>query len=569
MKNLIKLKTSKKILTGIMSVLFLGISFAFAEKPDTFILTVDPETFETNESVDVTIKAIKNDWTVIKDYQGTVMIEFEESLEDDIAELPADLYMFSAEDQWVRTWSKWLKIREKWNYTLRVYDLEDDNIAWEQLLIVWDWGNNSENLKWTAEIISPISGETVTTQDLNILWKSDITNTTVAFFLNWMQIEQEAKSDINWNFNIYIKEVKKWENKLFVRLIGINSEVLAQSEEISFNYEPVSFDDKIKWLTVSPSKDINLWDEIKFDIEVWDNISNAELKVWDWWDLIWIFPMEKIDNTHFTKTLTIDNDWQHSVSVTLIMKWWERKSYNVIDTIKVSSDRTKPSDWNSNNWNDNSKSIISNLKVVRDSVIRSKINVSWDASGNPYSYEIRYWTERWNLTNTKNTSAKQITIWDLDNNSEYYFQIIPLDNENKSIWQPSTIVGTIVWQNWTAWEWNCSVGWIAVSTVNIWNQHYLTRGTVPWASKYIVSRSDSPSNFQKVWETADTKYAYPFNPNIEAKSVYYSVTAVCNDWKKVQIGWAKKVVVWPAENIMIILWISIFGYLGYKKFIRV
>ncbi len=562
MKTLYLKKIIKTYLTLFVSVLLLFVSLkTYAEQPDAFQVIVEPATFDVNQPVDLTIKAVKSDWTVVKDYQWMVMIEFDEVMDDWDYVLPADLYTFTPEDQWVKTWSKWLIIRTKWTYHLKVWDLQDDNIMWEQVLIVGDWGWDWNNLSWTAEIISPMSWETITTQDINVIWKSDVYNTTVQFFLNSEQLEDETKTDINWNFSIYLKWAKKWENKLFVRLVNINWELLAESPEITFNYQPVNVDDQFKWIEISPSKTINAWDKMKFDVKVGDNVNSVELKIWDWWDLVWIFPMDKVDNNHFTKTITIDNDWQHNVSVTLIMQWWERKSYNDIDKITVNSSRTSPMNW-SWWWNrQNNNASISNLKVVRDSLVKSQVNVSWDSNW-AYNYEVRYWSQKSNLNQSQTTSSNSITIGNLDPNSDYYFQVLALDKDWNIIWQ-SNIVGTdVAWMH-GAW-WVCAVGWISVSTLRIWNQFYLSWWVVPWATKYIISRSDDWVNFQKVWETSDTKYPYPFNPNADKKSVFYTVTAVCNDWQQVQIWWAKRVVVWPAENMMLIFAVSLFAYLGYR-----
>jgi len=53
---------------------FCGTTYA-SVIPDGFIVEVNPSTFDINEAVDVTIKAIKTDGTVIKDYDGIVMVE--------------------------------------------------------------------------------------------------------------------------------------------------------------------------------------------------------------------------------------------------------------------------------------------------------------------------------------------------------------------------------------------------------------------------------------------------------------------------------------------------------------
>jgi hypothetical protein len=84
-----------------MSV-FCFFSFALAVNPDSFIVSVDPATFDINQAVDLTIKAVTKNGDIVKDYQGMVMIEIEELLDnDDSHELPGNngVYTFSVEDQ--------------------------------------------------------------------------------------------------------------------------------------------------------------------------------------------------------------------------------------------------------------------------------------------------------------------------------------------------------------------------------------------------------------------------------------------------------------------------------------
>jgi len=48
-----------------------------ATQPDAFIVEVQPSSFDVNEAVDLTIKAVTANGDIIKDYQGDVFIEID------------------------------------------------------------------------------------------------------------------------------------------------------------------------------------------------------------------------------------------------------------------------------------------------------------------------------------------------------------------------------------------------------------------------------------------------------------------------------------------------------------
>lgn len=73
---------------------------------------------------------------------------------------------------------------------------------------------------------------------------------------------------------------------------------------------------------------------------------------------------------------------------------------------------------------------------------------------------------------------------------------------------------------------------------------------------------------QKVWETSDTKFPYPFDPQAKTESyAYYTVVAMCQDGSSLQLWAAQKVKVWPMTNMLLMLLISgmIFGIYRMRK----
>ena len=67
----------RKILIASLLVAVMIFSYIkiYAATPDAFVVDVQPSSFDPNTPVDMTIKAVKGDGTVIKDYEGDVYID--------------------------------------------------------------------------------------------------------------------------------------------------------------------------------------------------------------------------------------------------------------------------------------------------------------------------------------------------------------------------------------------------------------------------------------------------------------------------------------------------------------
>jgi hypothetical protein len=118
----------------------------------------------------------------------------------------------------------------------------------------------------------------------------------------------------------------------------------------------------------------------------------------------------------------------------------------------------------------------------------------------------------------------------------------------------------------------CRVQWITVSTVKVGDQYFLSWKPAENAERYIVYRSDRPVNsiaeMQKVWETSDTRFPYPFDPQAQTEMyAYYAVVAMCQDGTSLQLWAAQKVKVWPMTNILMVSLVSmmLFGIYRMRK----
>jgi hypothetical protein len=109
---------------------------------------------------------------------------------------------------------------------------------------------------------------------------------------------------------------------------------------------------------------------------------------------------------------------------------------------------------------------------------------------------------------------------------------------------------------------SCVVKDIKIRLVNQDGKHYLVWDKVDGVEKYIIYVADKPDGpFDKVGETTDTKWEYPFDPNTEKVIYkYYKVEAQCEDGNVVQIDKVKKVKVGPEKTILLLLLIGLLLY---------
>ena len=61
------------------------------------------------------------------------------------------------------------------------------------------------------------------------------------------------------------------------------------------------------------------------------------------------------------------------------------------------------------------------------------------------------------------------------------------------------------------------------------------------------------------------RFEYPFDAKAKEETyAYYSIEAVCTDWRKMMVSEANKVQVWPFEDMMLILIATVLLYLMYR-----
>lgn len=525
-----------------MLAIGFGASHVHAADPDAFIVDVTPSSFNVNEAVDITIKAVNANGDVIKTYQGDVFIEIVGIVDTADYTVPSDgLYTFLPEDQGMRVFSKGLIIKKAWTFTIKVSDIINDSIIGEKTIIVGS--TEHATATDTIDLISPVAWGIEKNNIANVMASAPtLPNAPYEIYINNTVVSQ-GMTNTNGDISAYVTGITEWDNILQIKILDANNETIGESQVVSFAYQPIK-DGIFEGIKIQPTWSIKQWEKASFTINTSDSVTSAQIKLSDGKSI----PMDKKSAWVFTKDVVVDTDWNIQVDVDL-MVLGQTKSYTGVATLIVEK-------WTA----------IGKIRLYSDSIDKTKLNVTREIIGSASQYKIDYGTSKNNLEFSTKIDTNEIIINNLIVGETYYFQITPLDSTGNPSGTPSEItqakIGEAV---------SCVVVGITVNEQQIGDKYYLVRTAANNIEKYIIYRSDFETsditNMQKVGETTGTMFEYPFNKNTkEKKYAYYLVQGVCKDGTTLNIDSVKKIQTWPAENILLVILISLFGYTIYRMY---
>lgn len=536
-------KFYRKLLVWI-TIFALGLVpfVSFAEEPDSFQIKVEPENFLVWQAVDITVTALKNG-IVLKDYIWDVIFEVKWLLPDDYVVPGMGFYSFLIQDQWSKMFSKWLEIKKPGTYQVKVYDITDTNeeFAWFATVAVWNAESN-QNLK-QINITSPINSSTERKSTINVIWSSfDLRNSPIDIYLNDMLVNS-SETDAMWNFSVYISNLNAGENTIQAKIADINNVLLWESSVVVVNYQP-PFDWVFTAVEIQPSWVLKQWDNATFIVSTVEDVTSAQMMFSDGTS----YPLDLASPGVFKKDM-IMTDALGNINISFsLMYQWLAKNYDNVANIVVKENKG-----------------VGNIKFVATWVDWTSVIVSWDSVWNVPRYRVSYGTDRNSLQKTVDINSTEVLIENLQADTTYYFQITPLDDKSHSSWEPSSVVE----YNPEEIKASCIVQWIEVKSEKIWDKYFLVRDEVENATKYEIYRSDweDMSDKKLVWETTETRFEYFFDKYAEKDQyAFYQVQAICADGSNVAIDNAQKVQVWPFENTMLIIIITLFLYAVYKLY---
>lgn len=532
----------KALLIWIVS-LSSALCYWFAQDDLSFLVELEPTTLNVWEAVDFKVTAMKN-WEIFKDYSWDILFYIEWASTNDYTVPWWWLYTFKSTDQWSIVFSKWLTVNRVWSFLFQVSDIKDDSMIWEIAIMVWDsetWQSVSK-----INIESPTANTKESKNSTIVIWScSDLKNSPIVVFVNDKQVSSWY-TDSKWNFNVFVDGLKTWDNKLQVKIVDINNIVLWESDILTINYTAPE-DDFFKSLEIlttdnkkiTTNTKLKQWEKIIFNLQTADTVTSAAILFSNGTK----FSMDRLSQWSFTKELVTTFYGTLDISLELV-EWMDTKDYKNISTIIIEQNTS-----------------ISNIKFTATGVEWTDVVVSWDTIWDVDKYLVNYGTWKDALSNSITVTSAKILVENLQKDVTYYFQISPLDSDSHTSWDPSEIV------EYHAASQPCIVKWINVKTEKIWDNYYLVWDPVENVRRYEVYRSDRAdmTDSRKVWDLTWTRFQYLYDENAtKDEYAYYQVQAICSDGSNVVIDKAQKVKVWPFENTLLVIIISVFVYSIYR-----
>lgn len=552
-------------------ITFFGV--AFAVSPDAFQIEVSPSSFAVNQAVDFTIKAIKNK-QVMKNYTGMVFMSVDGIAKDSASKLKltdatisnGGILEMGLADQWVKKYTKGLLITKPGNFTVSVADFTQDTISWSTTVMVSsDFKAEVRNI----QILSPSAWSEENQSTINVMATADtLPNARVQILLN-DALAKETTTDANGLINDTISGLKVGTNVLQIKALSVTNEQVGSSEKLVFTYQGQS-DNLLKSFTATPNQNLKVWNKVRFELTTEDNVSSAKLIFPDNKE----YPLDKEKDGLFSKELMLTQTGSLNIASELSAGPTLNKKYDKMLTLEVAD--------NTQIWE---------VKIQALTTLAGAIQLDWKVIGwSSPAYAIQYGLTKDDLAGTAITKETTATLSGFTYGKDYFFKIQPLNIQNIADGLPSDVLEfTMPIASWTGPNQTalsasglemapdhptaalptCVVKNIKVSTQKIGNKYYLVRNKIENATKYLVYKSDFADNSDKSFlgETELTRFEYPFDKTSkEDVYAYYTVEALCADGNKAVLTEAQKVKVGPVEDMMLILTLTMLGYLIYRLY---
>jgi len=518
-------------------------SSVWAANVDRFIVRIARNPVAVNEAVDVTIQAVDIRGEVIKDYDGDVFMEVDDTRERDVI-LPADgVYTYQEVDQWSKIFNKGLVFKKEWTFTLRVYEVLDPTHEGTVEVVVK--GNGDDNTEDAIIVTSPSSWSIEQNSTVNVLGTSKFPNSPIEFYVDGKK-SHDTITEWDGSFSSYISKLTVWPHSLVVKITDIDEEVLAESDSIAFSYQTPDLN-LYKNIVITP-KEPQTDDTITATVQVLDTVSAIEMMINGQ-----TYVMDKVDDGVYNKSFKLTEVGEYPIDLN-VTAGDNTRTYQKVTSVNVSV----------------STAGITSVKQKRDAKNLNQVELSWTIKWDFTSYRVTYW-----LAMAKLDKAVLATVLNaqvtMEADKTYYAQVQGLDANGQNKGKPSKIitinpVGTDPTHNSAG---TCVVDGIVISAINSGGNYYLTWPNIAGVDKYTIYQSDLPNTSieqsTKVAETVENFFLYPFDPKAPTvKYNYYTIQATCNDGTMVTVDGTKKIQVWPVLNIMLILLWGLLIYGSYR-----
>ncbi|MDR2541099.1 MAG: hypothetical protein LBD11_04935 [Candidatus Peribacteria bacterium] len=513
----------------------IGITVAQAG-PDSFLVEVNPSSFQVNQPVDMTITALKSG-VPYTSYTGMIYMNINGLLVSERVLPNRGRVEFKPSDLGKITLSKGLEIKKAGEYSLSVNNFEETLFGSTKITVINP--NSNTSLK-TIDIISPIPNTTESSDTVFVYAKAtDLPNSLAQIYLNGILVNDMITVDSQGGIEYTLGGLRVGINTLFITITSLTDQELGRSETVSFIYEPVS-DQLLKGITLTPNTNLRIGDRVQFEVTTDPAVNSAKL----------IFSngqpplvLDKDADGVFSRTTTLITSGQISLDVEL-----------------VAIGQSKTFSGNTTYFVDDSPEI-RNVKFQVDPQNPKYLHISRQLVGAEASgYNILYGLAKDTLSNQTTTSGTSV-IFQIEPKKTYYFKIIPLIGTGEEhgsatdiyTYDPAIpldarddpiIVGTGPIVVIEPIHSLCIIKGIRVTTEKIGRKTYLVRDSVKNATSYTLYMSDEkdPDTKKKLLDTKETRYEYPFDYSSEVDIyAYFRVEATCDDGQVMELAGAKKV----------------------------
>jgi len=398
-----------KFLKIFVSLLFfLNISYAFAWVVDHFDVSFNKDEVSVWEALDLTIKAVDENWDVVKDYMWNI-IGFSET--DDEVELPTELasdewYTFTAANEWVMKFENWVIFHKAWEQELWIYDSDaNENIIWLARVNVTKAEVNDNT---DIEILSPENGLTIWKQNVKVSWKTE-KNHQILIVIN-DEDEFNTISNSEWIFEKEVSWLKTWENVIQAYILDSDWKKIWTSNKVMIKIDDTA--PKFKKITLAPltaSWEVDEWKNIIVNVYATPNLKDVSLILNDS-----IIKLEETEDWVYTGNFNAPKWWE-TYSISAILK--DDLGHNVtekdiaqIKVNKVELMSAQPiattNTWTKNEC-DNVDLTIKWLKLVE---LKNKSILTWDKVEKADWYKVFKKNEDWTLAEVADTDKEVFEV---------------------------------------------------------------------------------------------------------------------------------------------------------------
>ncbi len=420
----------KKIILYIFSLLLLIAPNSLA-KVTSFDVKLEPRTVWVWETVDLTIKALDENWNVDKNYDWEiVVVEWDNTSPDEISfpwfENPDFAnYKFTPEDQWVKKFENAISFKKPWKKWVNVWEAEspeDGPIWWDSIIVTWDATEN-----WNISITSPNDNETFSKNTIKIVWQTQ-KNHKVKIKVNDTD-EYETISNDSWVFEKELSWLPDWWNTIQAFLINWEWKKIWKSNilkiEIQTNWPA------FRWITITPEENLKPWDEIKAVVLADPELNSVNLIIDDV-----VYTLDEKMEWKYEAVFSAPNKaWEYPIDLKLKDDLGNTNNKVAIKTIKVvweaktpaKKDEPQPKpqpekkETPKNTNTPCEEAQITNLQLTE---LKTKSILSWNKVNDAIWYNLYKKSDNWEYNFFEKVDTNRIVIPIVGKEKKYdYFKI--------------------------------------------------------------------------------------------------------------------------------------------------